>query len=116
MPKKVFPVSQDKLEEIIRRYPTPFHIYDEAAIRKNLRRLFKAFSWAPSFREHFAVKATPNPYILRLLAEEGAGADCSSLAELLLAEMAGIRGEKIIPAASSRATTSSASRRKRNTA
>ena len=73
MPKKVFPVSQDKLEEIIRRYPTPFHIYDEAAIRKNLRRLFKAFSWAPSFREHFAVKATPNPYILRLLAEEGAG-------------------------------------------
>ena len=96
MPKKVFPVSQDKLEEIIRRYPTPFHIYDEAAIRKNLRRLFKAFSWAPSFREHFAVKATPNPYILRLLAEEGAGADCSSLAELLLAEMAGIRGEKIM--------------------
>ena len=96
MPKKVFPLSQEKLEEIIRRYPTPFHIYDEAAIRKNLRRLFKAFSWAPSFREHFAVKATPNPYILRLLAEEGAGADCSSLAELMLAEMAGIRGEKIM--------------------
>ncbi len=96
MPKKVFPLSQDKLEEVIRRFPTPFHIYDESAIRKNLRRLFKAFSWAPSFREHFAVKATPNPYILRLLAEEGAGADCSSLAELLLAEMAGIRGEKIM--------------------
>ncbi|MBO6210479.1 MAG: diaminopimelate decarboxylase, partial [Schwartzia sp.] len=74
----------------------PFHIYDEAAIRKNLRRLFAAFSWAPSFREHFAVKATPNPYILRILTEEGAGADCSSLAELLLAEMADIRGEKIM--------------------
>ncbi|MBQ8697927.1 MAG: diaminopimelate decarboxylase [Schwartzia sp.] len=96
MPKKIFPLSKDTLEEIIRRYPTPFHIYDETAIRKNLRRLFAAFSWAPSFREHFAVKATPNPYILRLLAEEGAGADCSSLAELLLAEMAGIRGEKIM--------------------
>ena len=96
MAEKVFPVSQDKLEEIIRRFPTPFHIYDEAAIRKNLRCLFKAFSWAPSFREHFAVKATPNPYILQILAEEGAGADCSSLAELLLAEMAGIRGEKIM--------------------
>ena len=96
MPKKIFPIPKDKLEEIIRCYPTPFHIYDEAAIRKNLRRLFAAFSWAPSFREHFAVKATPNPYILKLLAEEGAGADCSSLAELLLAEMAGIRGEKIM--------------------
>lgn len=96
MPKKIFPIPKDKLEEIIRCYPTPFHIYDEAAIRKNLRRLFAAFSWAPSFREHFAVKATPNPYILELLAEEGAGADCSSLAELLLAEMAGIRGEKIM--------------------
>ncbi len=96
MPKKVFPLSQDKLGEIIRHFPTPFHIYDEAAIRGNIRRLFKAFSWAPDFREHFAVKATPNPYILRLLAEEGAGADCSSKAELLLADMAGIRGEKIM--------------------
>ena len=96
MPKKIFPIPKDKLEEIIRCYPTPFHIYDEAAIRKNLRRLFAAFSWAPSFREHFAVKATPNPYILRILTEEGAGADCSSLAELLLAEMADIRGEKIM--------------------
>ena len=96
MPKKIFPLSKDKLEAIIAKYPTPFHIYDEAAIRQNLRRLFAAFAWAPSFREHFAVKATPNPYILRLLAEEGAGADCSSLAELLLAEMAGIRGEKIM--------------------
>ncbi|MBQ9365732.1 MAG: diaminopimelate decarboxylase [Schwartzia sp.] len=95
MPTK-FPISKSRLEEIIREYPTPFHIYDEAAIRSNLRRLFKAFSWAPDFREHFAVKATPNPYILEIMREEGAGADCSSLAELCLAEMAGIKGEKIM--------------------
>ena len=95
MPTK-FPISKERLEEIISKYPTPFHIYDEKAIRQNIRRLFKAFSWAPDFREHFAVKATPNPYILKLLREEGAGADCSSLAELYLAEMAGIKGEKIM--------------------
>ncbi len=96
MPEKIFPLSKEQLEDIIQRFPTPFHIYDEAAIRANLRRLFRAFSWAPSFREHFAVKATPNPYILRILAEEGAGADCSSLAELCLAEMAGVTGERIM--------------------
>ncbi len=96
MPKKTFPVSPARLEEIIREFPTPFHIYDEKAIRQNIRRLFAAFSWAPSFREHFAVKALPNPYILEVLRDEGAGADCSSLAELHLAEMAGITGEKIM--------------------
>ena len=96
MNKKTFPISQEKLEEIIKTYPTPFHIYDEKAIRANIRRLFKAFSWAPEFREYFAVKATPNPRLMQLLAEEGAGADCSSLAELLLSEAAGITGEKIM--------------------
>ena len=96
MPKKIFPLRPERLEEIIREYPTPFHLYDEAAIRANLRRLFAAFHWAPSFREHFAVKAAPNPYLLEIMREEGAGADCSSLAELRLAEMAGIRGEKIM--------------------
>jgi len=96
MPKKIFPISQDRLEEIIKKYPTPFHIYDEKAIRANIRRLFKAFDWAPEFREYFAVKATPNPRLMQILAEEGAGADCSSLAELLLAEAAGITGEKIM--------------------
>ena len=96
MNKKTFPISQEKLEEIIKTYPTPFHIYDEKAIRTNIRRLFKAFSWAPEFREYFAVKATPNPRLMQLLAEEGAGADCSSLAELLLSEAAGITGEKIM--------------------
>ena len=96
MNKKTFPLSQEKLAEIIKTYPTPFHIYDEKAIRANIRRLFKAFSWAPEFREYFAVKATPNPRLMQLLAEEGTGADCSSLAELLLSEAAGITGEKII--------------------
>lgn len=96
MAEKTFPITRVKLEEIIKTYPTPFHIYDEAAIRANLRRLYKAFSWAPSFREHFAVKAAPNPALLKILREEGAGADCSSLPELLLADMAGIRGEAIM--------------------
>ena len=96
MSKKIFPISQERLEAIIEKFPTPFHIYDEKAIRQNVRRLFKAFAWAPEFREYFAVKATPNPRLMQILAEEGAGADCSSLAELLLAKTAGIVGEKIM--------------------
>ena len=96
MSEKKFPISQETLEEIIKNYPTPFHIYDEKAIRQNIRRLFKAFAWAPDFREHYAVKAAPNPYLLQILREEGAGADCSSLAELLLSDAAGIQGEKIM--------------------
>lgn len=96
MAEKTFPLSKAQLTKIIAQYPTPFHIYDERAIRKNVRRLFKAFSWAPSFREHFAVKATPNPTLLKLLREEGVGADCSSLPELHLAEMAGISGQSIM--------------------
>ena len=72
MSEKIFPISKEKLEEIIKDYPTPFHIYDEKAIRANMRRLFKAFSWAPSFREHYAVKAAPNPRLLQVLHEEGA--------------------------------------------
>ena len=93
---KKFPISQERLEEIIKEYPTPFHIYDEKAIRANLRRFKKAFDWAPEFREYFAVKATPNPRILQIMQEEGAGADCSSLPELLLADASGIHGEKIM--------------------
>ena len=96
MTEKIFPVSQARLEEIIREYPTPFHIYDEKAIRANLRRLKAAFSWAPSFTEHFAVKAAPNPYLINIVKEEGGGTDCSSLAELRLSEMAGVTGEKIM--------------------
>ncbi|MCL4441753.1 MAG: diaminopimelate decarboxylase [Firmicutes bacterium] len=96
MADKYLPFNKEQLVEIIKKYPTPFHIYDEAAIRDNARRLVEAFSWAPEFKEFFAVKATPNPYILRLLKEEGFGADCSSLPELLLAEKAGVAGEEII--------------------
>lgn len=96
MAEKTFPIQPSALKKIIEKYPTPFHLYDEQAIRSNVRRLFRAFSWAPSFREHFAVKATPNPSLLRLLHEEGVGADCSSLAELMLSEMAGIKGESIM--------------------
>ncbi|WP_352416586.1 diaminopimelate decarboxylase [Oscillibacter ruminantium] len=93
--KKPF-VAKDQLEAIAAQYPTPFHIYDEAGIRENARRLKAAFAWNPGFREYFAVKATPTPAILKLLHEEGCGCDCSSLAELLMSEKCGIRGEDIM--------------------
>lgn len=97
MPQKTLPFDKAQLEEIARRFPTPFHIYDEAAIRKNARGFYKAFDWVPGgFVNYFAVKALPNPHILKILAEEGMGADCSSLPELLLARAAGIAPEKII--------------------
>ncbi|MCX7781572.1 MAG: diaminopimelate decarboxylase [Negativicutes bacterium] len=96
MAKKKLPFTEAKLKEIIRQYPTPFHIYDEQAIRDNARRLLATFDWAPGFKEYFAVKATPNPYLLSILREEGIGADCSSMAELILAERAGITGESIM--------------------
>jgi diaminopimelate decarboxylase len=93
---KNFPLNKARLEDLAERYPTPFYIYDEKAIRENARRILTAFSVFPSYKEHFAVKALPNPAILKILAEEGFGADCSSLAELLLADMAGIKGEDIM--------------------
>lgn len=96
MPVKNVPLSKEQLSQIITRHPTPFHIYDEAAIRANARKLLAEFAWAPGFKEYFAVKATPNPYILKILHEEGLGADCSSLAELILAEKSGIQGEEIM--------------------
>jgi len=96
MTAKAVPFTAAELEGIARRYPTPFHIYDERAIRETARGLLGACAWAPGFREYFAVKACPNPYILKLLREEGLGADCSSLPELLLAEKAGITGERIM--------------------
>jgi diaminopimelate decarboxylase len=94
--EKKLPFSNEKLQEIITQYPTPFHIYDEKAIRENARRLLKAFSWNEGFKEYFAVKANPNPYILKILQSEGFGADCSSLTELLLSEKVGITGEEIM--------------------
>ena len=101
--KKTVPFSKARIEELETRNPTPFHIYDEAAIRAASRRLYRAFSWVPGpdgkeggFKNYFAVKALPNPYILRILKEEGMGADCSSLPELLLANAVGINGEEIM--------------------
>jgi diaminopimelate decarboxylase len=96
MPQKVIPFSKEKLEEIASRFPTPFHIYDEKAIRENARDLLKAFAWNKGFKEYFAVKATPNPFLLKILRSEGFGADCSSLPELMLAEKAGIVGHEIM--------------------
>ncbi len=96
MNAKNIPFTKEEIEKIIEVYPTPFHIYDEEGIRQNVRQLIAAFDWAPSFKEYFAVKATPNPYIMKVLKEEGVGADCSSLPELLLCEKVGILGEDII--------------------
>ncbi len=95
MKKKPF-VTKDQLESIAAVYPTPFHIYDEAGIRENARKLRQAFAWNPGFREYFAVKATPTPAILKLLHEEGCGCDCSSLTELMMSERCGITGEEIM--------------------
>jgi diaminopimelate decarboxylase len=97
MTEKRFPLSEERLEAICAEHPTPFHIYDEAAIRANARSLLREFSVLPGgFKEFFAVKALPNPFILKILASEGFGADASSLPEILLAERAGIRGEDIM--------------------
>ena len=89
-------VSKDQLEDICRQYPTPFHLYDEKGIRQTARDLYKAFSWNKGFKEYFAVKATPNPTILKILHEEGCGTDCSSLTELMMSEKCGITGEEIM--------------------
>ena len=94
--QKHFPLTKKQLELIIQKIPTPFHIYDEKTIRNNIRRLKSAFDWAADFREYFAVKACPNPFIVKILADEGAGTDCSSLAELYISETAGVVGEKIM--------------------
>ena len=96
MSDKTLPFSAEQLQEIIRTYPTPFHIYDEKAIRSNARALNSAFSWVPGgFRNYYAVKACPNPYIMEILMEEGMGADCSSLPELLLADAIGLKNDDI---------------------
>ena len=96
MSTKSLPFTKGKIEEIVKTHPTPFYIYDEKAIRKNAKRFYKAFEWAPGFKNCFAVKACPNPYILKILAQEVMGADCSSLPELILAEKVGMTGENIM--------------------
>ncbi|HIS95048.1 MAG TPA: diaminopimelate decarboxylase [Candidatus Ventricola gallistercoris] len=89
-------VTLEKAQEIAAQFPTPFHLYDEAGIRRTARALRQAFAWNPGFKEYFAVKATPNPFILRILREEGCGADCSSDTELMLAHAVGFAGEEIM--------------------
>jgi diaminopimelate decarboxylase len=96
MTSKPLPVSKEKLQEILNKYPTPFHLYDERAIRKNAQLLLERFSWNQGFKQFFAVKATPNPFILKILKKVGFGADCSSLPELDLAEIAGITGSDMM--------------------
>lgn len=93
--KKPF-VTKEMVDEIVKTYPTPFHIYDEKGIRENARRVNKAFSWNKGFKEYFAVKATPTPKILQILKEEGCGVDCSSYTELLMSEACGFKGEDIM--------------------
>lgn len=89
-------ISLEQAQRIIEDVPTPFHIYDEKAIRENARRVNQAFAWNPGFKEYFAVKATPNPYLLKILQEEGCGVDCSSYTELLLSEACGFKGSDIM--------------------
>ncbi|MEG6615443.1 diaminopimelate decarboxylase [Peptococcaceae bacterium 1198_IL3148] len=89
-------VTLEQLREITAKYPTPFHLYDEKGIRENARKLKQAFAWNKGFKEYFAVKATPNPAILKILKEEGCGADCSSLTELMLSQAVGFTGDEIV--------------------
>jgi len=93
--KKTF-VTLDEVREIVKTYPTPFHLYDEKGIRENAKRVYDAFSWNPGFREYFAVKATPNPFLINILHEYGCGCDCSSMTELMLSEACNITGEEIM--------------------
>ncbi len=89
-------VTKEKLLEIVKEYPTPFHIYDEKGIRENAEKLKQAFSWNKGYREYFAVKATPNPFILNILKDYGCGADCSSMTELMMSDAIGFSGSDIM--------------------
>ena len=95
MMKKPF-VTKEKVEEIVKTYPTPFHIYDEKGIRENAKAVKEAFAWNPGFKEYFAVKATPNPFLIKILHEYGCGTDCSSMTELMLSKAMGITGEDVM--------------------
>ncbi len=95
MKKKPF-VTKAQLEEMVKQFPTPFHLYDEKGIRDNAQAVKEAFAWNRGFKEYFAVKATPNPFLIRILHEYGCGCDCSSLTELMLSDALGIRGEDIM--------------------
>ena len=94
--KKIPFASREKLEEIAKQYPTPFYLYDEAGIRKNAENMKQAFSWNKGFKEYFAVKATPNPFLIEILKEYGFGCDCSSKTELMLSNAIGVTGDAIM--------------------
>jgi diaminopimelate decarboxylase len=96
MSEKKLPLSSERMLALANEYPTPFHLYDEKAIRANAKAFKEAFSWVPGFKNYYAVKACPNPEILKIMKDEGFGADCSSLPELVLSEQAGITGEDIM--------------------
>ncbi|MCR4937532.1 MAG: diaminopimelate decarboxylase [Lachnospiraceae bacterium] len=95
MEKKAF-VTKEQIEEIVKSYPTPFHIYDEKGLRENAKAVKEAFAWNKGYKEFFAVKAEPNPFIMSILKEYGVGSDCSSYTELMLADKCGIRGKDIM--------------------
>ncbi|MCK5730380.1 MAG: hypothetical protein KAH68_04865, partial [Draconibacterium sp.] len=96
MADKSLPFSKEQIEKIIENHPTPFHIYDEIAIRKNVQYFKNAFSWNEGFKEYYAIKAAPNPYLMKVLRDEGCGIDCSSIAELELAKRVGMSGDEIM--------------------
>jgi len=96
MTTKYIPFSKSQLEKIIEQYPTPFHIYDEKGIREFARKFTKTFSWNTGFKEFYAIKSAPNPYLMKIMREEGFGIDCSSYAELVLAERLGMSGDEIM--------------------
>ena len=96
MTTKQIPFSKSQLEKIIEQYPTPFHIYDEKGIREYARKFTKTFSWNPRFKEYYAIKSAPNPYLMKIMREEGFGIDCSSYAELMIAEQLGMSGDEIM--------------------
>ena len=94
--KKVPFVTLDKLQEITAQFPTPFHLYDEKGIRENAKAVKEAFAWNKGFKEFFAVKATPNPFLIQILQEYGCGCDCSSYTELMLSEAVDVTGQDIM--------------------
>ena len=96
MNEKTLPFSREELTKITEKYPTPFHIYDEKGMREYARKFVGAFSWNPGFKEYYAIKSAPNPFLMKILRQEGFGIDCSSMAELVLAEKVGMRGEEIM--------------------
>ena len=89
-------ITKEQVEEIVKKYPTPFHIYDEKGIRENVKAVKEAFAWNKGFKEYFAVKANPNPFLIKILNEYGCGCDCSSYTELLLSQALGVKGDNIM--------------------